>query len=188
VKSLVFWLVSTLVGLGQSDVSGAFERRQFRVHGYVQWIAGEKLMVLADNGAPIAIDLTRSRAERVPGSNEYPSLDSCQSGLRRLRTARAHVGVGRPPSRPNSLAPTDSRNTRKPDTPAHPHRERDESPPVTRLGYAATGRAVVGVTGRHARCLLGRTGPMDRGRRQVAQCCPWDPKALGRLLGNPRRG
>jgi len=31
-------------------------------------------------------------------------------------------------------------------------------------------------------------GPMDRGRRQVAQRCPWDPKALGRLLANPRRG
>ena len=66
-KSLVFWLVLTLVGLGQSDVSGAFERRQFWVHGYVQWIAGEKLMLVADNGAPITIDLTEAEQSAYQG-------------------------------------------------------------------------------------------------------------------------
>jgi hypothetical protein len=57
---VILALVFTLVGLGQADVSGAFERRQFRVHGYVQWIAGAKLMLTADNGAVIAIDLTEA--------------------------------------------------------------------------------------------------------------------------------
>jgi hypothetical protein len=60
VKSIIFGLVLALVGLGQSDVSSAFERRQFRVHGYIQWLAGEKLMLMADNGAVIAIDLTEA--------------------------------------------------------------------------------------------------------------------------------
>jgi hypothetical protein len=67
VKSLVFGLVLILVGLGQSDVSGAFERRQFRVHGYIQWIAGEKLMLLADNGASIAIDLNEADQSAYQG-------------------------------------------------------------------------------------------------------------------------
>ena len=57
---MIFGLVLTLVGLGQPDLSSAFEHRQFHVHGYVQWIAGEKLMLLADNGAVIAIDLTEA--------------------------------------------------------------------------------------------------------------------------------
>jgi hypothetical protein len=60
VKAVILGLVLTLVGLGQSDLSSAFERRQFRVHGYVQWIAGEKLLLTADNGAVIAIDLTEA--------------------------------------------------------------------------------------------------------------------------------
>ena len=59
-KSFVVGLVLILVGLGQLDVAGAPDRRQFWVHGYVQWIAGEKLMLLADNGASIAIDLTEA--------------------------------------------------------------------------------------------------------------------------------
>jgi hypothetical protein len=74
VKSLVFWLVLTLVGLGQSDISGAFERRQFRGHGYVRWIAGEKLMLLADNGAPIAIDLTEAEQSAYQGLTNTPLL------------------------------------------------------------------------------------------------------------------
>jgi hypothetical protein len=54
-------LIGTLIGLLPSDVSTAQEdRRRFRIHGYVQWIAGTKLMLLAGNGAPIAIDLTES--------------------------------------------------------------------------------------------------------------------------------
>src|SRR5262245_10813908 len=60
VKSVILAFVLTLVGLFQPDVSNAFERRQFFVHGYVQWIAGEKLMLTADNGAIIAIDLTEA--------------------------------------------------------------------------------------------------------------------------------
>jgi hypothetical protein len=60
VKSMVLGLVLTLLGLSQSDVSSAFERRQFRVHGYVQWIAGDKLMLVVDNGAVIPVDLTEA--------------------------------------------------------------------------------------------------------------------------------
>ena len=59
-KSVILAFLLTLVGLGQSDVSGAFERRQFWVHGYVQWIAGQKLMLSADNGAVVAVDLTEA--------------------------------------------------------------------------------------------------------------------------------
>ena len=66
-KFVLFGLLLILVGLGQADVSSAFERRQFRVHGYVQWIAGEKLMLLADNGASIAIDLTEAEQSAYQG-------------------------------------------------------------------------------------------------------------------------
>ena len=59
-KSVIVGLVLTVVAIGQLDVSSAFDRRQFRVHGYVQWIAGEKLLLTADNGAVIAIDLTEA--------------------------------------------------------------------------------------------------------------------------------
>jgi hypothetical protein len=59
VKSLLFCLLLVLVELGQPDVSGAFDnRRGFWVHGYVQWIAGSKLMLTADSGAPVAIDIS----------------------------------------------------------------------------------------------------------------------------------
>jgi len=60
VKFMIFALVLTLVELGPSEVSSALDRRQFRVHGYVQWIAGEKLMLLADNGGNMAIDLSEA--------------------------------------------------------------------------------------------------------------------------------
>jgi hypothetical protein len=57
----VLALFLTLLGLLPSGLSTAQEdRRQFRFHGYVQWIAGTKLMLLADNGAQIAIDLTEA--------------------------------------------------------------------------------------------------------------------------------
>jgi hypothetical protein len=56
---MVFCLFLTLVGLGQSDVSNAQDnRRGFVVHGYLQWIAGSKLLLMADSGAPVAIDLS----------------------------------------------------------------------------------------------------------------------------------
>src|SRR5262245_57841324 len=58
--AVILAVASTLAAVGQSDLSSAFERRQFFVHGYVQWIAGEKLMLTADNGAVIAIDLTEA--------------------------------------------------------------------------------------------------------------------------------
>lgn len=58
-KVTVLGLLLTLVGLGQSDVSSAFDnRRGFWVHGYVQWIAGSKLMLTADSGAPVAFDIS----------------------------------------------------------------------------------------------------------------------------------
>ena len=60
VKAMIVGLVLTLVGLGQLDVSSAFEHRRFHVHGYVQWIAGEKLMLLTDAGGAIAIDLSEA--------------------------------------------------------------------------------------------------------------------------------
>ena len=60
-RRIALALFLTLIGLLPSDLSTAQEdRRWFRVHGYVQWIAGTKLMLLADNGAPIAIDLTEA--------------------------------------------------------------------------------------------------------------------------------
>jgi hypothetical protein len=60
VKSVILASVLTLAALSPSEVSSQFERRQFFVHGYVQWIAAEKLMLTADNGAVIAIDLTEA--------------------------------------------------------------------------------------------------------------------------------
>jgi len=52
-------LLLALAGLGQPDVSSAQDnRRGFVVHGYLQWIAGSKLMLMADFGAPVAIDLS----------------------------------------------------------------------------------------------------------------------------------
>jgi hypothetical protein len=56
-KSAIVGLVLALVAVAQPDVSRAFDRRQFHVHGYVQWVAGEKLMLFTDDGAPIAIDI-----------------------------------------------------------------------------------------------------------------------------------
>jgi len=56
---MVLCLFLVLVGLGQPDVSGAYDnRRGFVFHGYVQWMAGSKLMLRDDYGAPVAIDLT----------------------------------------------------------------------------------------------------------------------------------
>jgi hypothetical protein len=60
VKAMILAFVFTLAALTPSEVSSQFERRQFFVHGYVQWIAGDKLMLTADNGAIIAIDLTEA--------------------------------------------------------------------------------------------------------------------------------
>lgn len=68
-KFVVLAFVLTLAALGPSDVSGQFDRRQFFVHGYVQWIAGEKLMLTADNGAVLAIDLTEA------DQSSYQALD-----------------------------------------------------------------------------------------------------------------
>ena len=59
VKALLVCLILNVVGLGQPDVSSAFDnRRGFWVHGYVQWIAGSKLMLTADSGANVAIDIS----------------------------------------------------------------------------------------------------------------------------------
>jgi hypothetical protein len=59
VKAILVCLLLALAGLGQPDVSSAYDnRRGFWVHGYVQWIAGSKLMLMADSGATIAIDIT----------------------------------------------------------------------------------------------------------------------------------
>jgi hypothetical protein len=70
VKSVILALMLALVVFAQPDVSsGALDRRQFRVHGYVQWIAGEKLMLFTDDGAPIAIDLTEA------DQSEYHALE-----------------------------------------------------------------------------------------------------------------
>jgi hypothetical protein len=56
---MVLSLLLTLVGLGQADVSSAFDnRRGFWVHGYVQWVAGSKLMLTADSGVPVTIDIS----------------------------------------------------------------------------------------------------------------------------------
>jgi len=70
VKSAILGVVLALVVFGQPDVSsGALDRRHFRLHGYVQWIAGEKLMLFTDDGAPIAIDLTEA------DQSEYQALE-----------------------------------------------------------------------------------------------------------------
>jgi len=59
VKAMILCLCLALIGLSQPDVSGAQDnRRGFVVHGYLQWIAGSKLMLSADSGALLAIDLT----------------------------------------------------------------------------------------------------------------------------------
>jgi hypothetical protein len=59
VKALLLGLLLALAGLGQPDVSTAYDnRRGFWVHGYVQWIAGSKLMLMADSGAPVVIDIS----------------------------------------------------------------------------------------------------------------------------------
>ena len=58
-RAVLLCLLVLLVGLGQPDLSGAQDnRRGFWVHGYVQWIAGSKLMLLADSGAQVALDIS----------------------------------------------------------------------------------------------------------------------------------
>jgi hypothetical protein len=59
VKAVILGTLLTLVALGQPDATDAQDnRRGFWVHGYVQWIAGSKLMLTADSGAPVAIDIS----------------------------------------------------------------------------------------------------------------------------------
>jgi hypothetical protein len=63
-------LLLAVAGLGQPDPSGAQDnRRGFWVHGYVQWIAGSKLMLTADSGAPVAIDISEV------AQSEYQALE-----------------------------------------------------------------------------------------------------------------
>jgi hypothetical protein len=70
VKAVFLSLFLTLVGLGQPDpASGYDNRRGFWVHGYVQWIAGSKLMLTADSGAPVAIDISEV------AQSEYQALE-----------------------------------------------------------------------------------------------------------------
>ena len=57
-KTVMVTLVLGLVVLGQLDISAAFEHRRFHVHGYMQWIAGEKLLLRTDDGALLAIDIS----------------------------------------------------------------------------------------------------------------------------------
>ena len=58
-RAVLLCLLVLLVGLGQPDLSGAQDnRRGFWVHGYVQWIAGSKLMLLTDSGAQVALDIS----------------------------------------------------------------------------------------------------------------------------------
>ena len=59
-KAVILAFVLILAAFSPAEVSGQFERRQFFVRGYVQWIAGEKLMLTAENGAILAIDLTEA--------------------------------------------------------------------------------------------------------------------------------
>ena len=67
-RRIALALLLILIGLLPSDLSTAQEdRRWFRFHGYLQWIAGTKLMLLADNGASIAIDLTEADQSSYQG-------------------------------------------------------------------------------------------------------------------------
>jgi hypothetical protein len=38
----------------------AAAQQRFRVHGYVQWISGNRMVVATDDGQSIAVDLTRA--------------------------------------------------------------------------------------------------------------------------------
>ena len=55
-KGRLFVVVTVMAVLAWPQAAGADER--FRVHGYVQWIAGSKMVLFTDDGVSLALDLT----------------------------------------------------------------------------------------------------------------------------------
>jgi hypothetical protein len=52
------WVLGLLLCLAISPVPGNGQER-FRVHGYIQWIAGDAMQLQTDGGASISLDLTQ---------------------------------------------------------------------------------------------------------------------------------
>ena len=57
-KGRLLVVVSVIAVLAWHTAVSAEER--FRVHGYVQWIAGSKLVLFTDDGVSLALDLTEA--------------------------------------------------------------------------------------------------------------------------------
>jgi len=52
------WVLGLLVCLANYPVPGNGQER-FRVHGYIQWIAGDAMQLQTDGGESISLDLTQ---------------------------------------------------------------------------------------------------------------------------------
>ena len=52
------WVLDLLICLVINPVPGNGQER-FRVHGYIQWIAGDAMQLQTDGGASISLDLTQ---------------------------------------------------------------------------------------------------------------------------------
>jgi hypothetical protein len=52
------WVLGLLVCLVINPAPGNCQER-FRVHGYIQWIAGDAMQLQTDGGASISLDLTQ---------------------------------------------------------------------------------------------------------------------------------
>ena len=52
------WVLGLLVCLAINPTPGNGQER-FRVHGYIQWIAGDAMQLQTDGGASISLDLTQ---------------------------------------------------------------------------------------------------------------------------------
>ena len=64
-KARVLVVVSVIAVLASHTAAGAEER--FRVHGYVQWIAGSKMVLFTDAGVSLALDLTEADQSSYQG-------------------------------------------------------------------------------------------------------------------------
>ena len=62
-KGRLLITVSLVSVLASSTTAGADER--FRVQGYVQWIAGSKMVVVTDDGVSLALDLTEANPKGI---------------------------------------------------------------------------------------------------------------------------
>src|SRR5262249_12949174 len=62
-KGRLLIAVGLMSVLASSTTAGTHER--FRVQGYVQWIAGSKMVVVTDDGVSLALDLTEADSKGI---------------------------------------------------------------------------------------------------------------------------